>query len=322
MLSSERFECRPIPDWSTRPQNMASPSKKPERTEPPSGKGTAGRQSEIACMFGRLWLLLVLTQPGLCEPSPLSTRLGVADRFLAGHKWVEALGIYKGILAEQPACKEALYGSGWVYNQQGKFDLSVPLLTQASGSWPEDFRIWNELGYAFYRLGNVEKAGEAYTRAAELDPSFQSYRFLGDVLYDFKRETPLILAAYQKALDRGCRDPLVYYRMGWCLNERGEFLQAVVQLRLSLQGAPKMSASWLELGYALLRSGQIEEAVPALRKAVSLEPGLRLAHLYLGRAHLLQKDLTGAEKEVNSLRNLDPELSRQLQNELNQSKLP
>jgi len=273
-------------------------------------------------MSCRLWLLLVLTQPGLCVPDP-NTRLGVADQFLAKHKWVEALQCYRTILAEQPACKEAVYGTGWVYNQQGKFDLSVPCLTQASRRWPEDFRIWNELGYAFYRLGNVEKACEAYTRAAELDQtSFQSYRFLGDVLYDFKRETSLILAAYQKALDRGCRDSLVYYRMGWCLNERGEFAQAAVQLRLSLQGAPAMAASWLELGYALLRSGQIEDAVQALRKAVSLEPGLRLAHLYLGRANLLQKDLIGADKEVTLLRNLDPELSRQLQMELNKSKPP
>lgn len=274
-------------------------------------------------MSCRLWLLFVLTQPGLCEPSSLSARLGAADQLLARHKWVEALQSYRSILADQPTCKEAVYGTGWVYNQQGKFDLSVPCLTQASLSWPEDFRIWNELGYAFYRLGNVEKACEAYTRAAELDKtSYQSYRFLGDVLYDFKRETGLILAAYQKALDRGCSDPLVYYRMGWCLNERGEFAQAAVPLRLSVAAAPGMAVSWRELGYALLRSGEIEESARALRKAISLDSGLRLAHLYLGRACLLQKDLEGAQKEVNLLRNLDPELSRQLQLELDKSTPP
>lgn len=247
----------------------------------------------------------------------------MAQQFLAKHKWVEALECYRAILVDQPACQEAIYGTGWVYNQQGKFDLSVPVLTQASRSWPQDLRIWNELGFAFYRLGNVEKACEAYTRVTELDQaSFHSYRSLGDVLYDFKRDTPLILTAYQKALELGCRDPLVYYRMGWCLNERGEFAQAADLLRLSVREAPGRAAGWLELGYALLRCGQIEEAVTSLRRAISLEPGLRLAHLYLGRANLLQKDLVGAEKEINLLRDLDPELSRQLQVELNKSKPP
>lgn len=267
--------------------------------------------------FWRLWLLACLLRPAWCETLPVAAPLQSAQNLLSKQKWASALECYQGILSEQPGCQEAIYGAGWIYNQQGKFERAVPLLTEGSRRWPEDVAFWNELGYAHYRLGDVEKSCQAYSRAAELDQSsFQSYRFLGDVLYDFKREPGLALSAYQKALERGCRDPRVFYRMGWCLNETGYYAQAAQQLSLAVEGSPEMAGGWLELGYARLRSDQPEAAVPALRKAISLDPKQRLAHLYLGRAYLLLNDRINAEAEVKTLDGLDPELARQLQKEI------
>lgn len=268
-------------------------------------------------MFWRLWLLFCLLRPAWCEPTPIVSRLRMAENLVNKHQLVSALSLYQGILSEQPDCKEAVHGTGWIYNQQAKFERAIPILVEGTRRWPEDSDLWNELGYAHYRLGDVEKSCLAYSQAAQLDQdSFQSYRFLGDVLYDFKREPGLVLSAYQKALERGCRDPQVFYRMGWCLNETGEYCQAVQQLSLAVERAPGVAVGWLELGYARLRSDQPEAAIQALRKAISLDPKQRLAHLYLGRAYLLLKDRINAEVEVKALNTLDPELARQLQKEI------
>jgi arylsulfatase A-like enzyme len=101
----------------------------------------------------------------------------------------------------------------------------------------------NNLGMAFARQENFDRAITHYKKALEIDPDFAN----------------------------------VYYNLGNIFLKRGELNEAIKHYTKALDLAPDLPEAHLNLGNTLFKRGKLEEAIAHYNKAIKLRPNYREA---------------------------------------------
>ena len=220
-------------------------------------------------------------------------------------------------------------------------NASLTELEARAKTLPDDLHIHYLLGLRARQEGQLSQAYDAFTRAAELDPTDEkswlaSAETAGvlhgeqgafDLLATFLKNNPnssqahyALALLYQKRQVHGrayeeaaeaCRlDPK--NADAWRLKG----IEAIAWNRLpdaevSLREAVTLNGKdWrnpLGLGDALFELNRIPEAIPFYQKAVYLSPNEAVVYLALGRA-LLSSDVTAAQRALRQSIKLQPEL--------------
>jgi len=87
----------------------------------------------------------------------------------------QAVELVKKALRYEPLNGAYIDSLGWAYYKQGKHDEALKLLLRAV-KYEEDAVIRDHLGDAYMKLGQVEKARQAWQRALALDPGIKGVR--------------------------------------------------------------------------------------------------------------------------------------------------
>jgi len=144
--------------------------------------------------------------------------------------------------------------------EAGRFD--EVLRAFESGDFPQvefDPVVWNCVGLARWKTGDVPQALAAFERALAIDGEFAiTYHNLGTVHFD----------DFQKS-----RRP-------------ESFDLAVAGFQRAAALDPGYSPAFHSLGVAYVQGGDFTRAIESLEKALALDPGLDEAHFFLGSAHL------------------------------------
>jgi tetratricopeptide (TPR) repeat protein len=113
------------------------------------------------------------------------------------------------------------------------------------------------------------------------------------------------------ALTAGCVTP---YREGERALSQGRYNQAATYFSQALAEDPGRSDALLGLGMAQYKQGQFPDATETLSRAVAERPIDPTSRLYLALSYLQQDDLTRAEEQLKTLRDLkiDSRLGRQV----------
>lgn len=100
------------------------------------------------------------------------------------------------------------------------------------------------------------------------------------------------LEGYQEALDKGCKDPLMLFRMGYCYRNLRKDKKAAGHFAASMDGLkaayPKHKYNWLSRYYLaeiLAEEGLSERAKQQLDEAIKLNPSFEQAYLLYGNLH-------------------------------------
>ena len=104
--------------------------------------------------------------------------------------------------------------------------------------------------------------------------------------------------------------------IGADLVKQGKFAEAIPHLELALTRKPNNSTTLIYLGFSHrmigaefagdARTGEYEKALGYYRQAMAIDPDNKLLHEYLGKLHLLMRDQTSAQSELNALEKLCP----------------
>ena len=150
-----------------------------------------------------------------------------------------------------------------------------------------------------------EIARQLYSKAIQLDPNFArayaglALTYAADRRNDWKVDGAAALAtAFELAKKAQQIDPdisEVYFALAFVRMERGEFSQAVDELRVALRLSPSFADAYALLAGIQTYRGQPRETIPLMRIAMRLVPDS--GHLYfliLGRAYFFLGDATSA----------------------------
>jgi tetratricopeptide (TPR) repeat protein len=184
----------------------------------------------------------------------------------------EARDLFGRALSRDPNDPEALFALGLLSLQQGRLDEAENLLSRAVTVEPSSAVVHLDLGAVFSREKKFGNAEAEFRRAIQLAPN---------------SEAP-------------------YLALAGVSEDQGKQEAALGIYRQIARGAPDSANAQFRLGVLALKMGKGEEAIAALGKAVAAQPKSALAHAQLGLAYLESGNPTGARREIETARLLDP----------------
>ena len=131
---------------------------------------------------------------------------------------------------------------------------------------------WNNMGYAYYGLGNYNKAIECYHKAIELDPDYSHpWNNIGDI-YQRLGDWQKAMECYRKAiaLDPDYSHP--WNNMGDIYQRLGDWQKAMECYRKAIALDPDYSHPWNNIGDIYRKLGDGQKAIECYQKAIALDP--------------------------------------------------
>lgn len=199
--------------------------------------------------------------------------LGVS--YASQQEWEQAIGPleqFSSLRSKRPTAgmdnllETALYYLGKSHNALGRYTDAIPALSQAVKINPTDADSFYELGVAYARAGEFEKAIQSYENAVRFVPNFleayqgmvESYTALNQPKY----------AAYARGM--------VYFSSKDYASARNELEKAVQEL-------PDYAPAFIGLGLACEELGDLLSAEVNFQRALQIDPNNFTALQALGR---------------------------------------
>lgn len=206
------------------------------------------------------------------------------------------------------------YRKGFSNNALKDYTSAKTALQQSLVYKNDYFNTYLELGFAATKLKQDDEAIGYFKKAIEIDPqSHIPYNGIGEVYRDNKKDMTEAMNWYQKTLSINAMERKGNFGMGYCLNSKGKYSEAITYLKKAIEKEPDYVAAHVELGYSLYQTGMNTEAISYLNKAISLNPKNENSRYYLTLIYVSQKNKDKAQKAVDELRSLSSRHVSQLQ---------
>jgi protein O-GlcNAc transferase len=207
-----------------------------------------------------------------------ATELHRAGNFAA------ARGLYRQVLARDPAHTLALYRGGLLELQDGHPDTALALVEQAVAAVADEPRYQFVLGQSLQALRRWDRAIDAYELALKLQPDFlDAWNNVG-ICRQLRGQLPQAAMAYRQALLLESRNAGVMANLGTVLREMGELTEAVELLGAAAELEPAVASHRLNLGIAYWNQGDFPRAEHTLNEALARAPQDPDAFFNLGNA--------------------------------------
>ncbi|MBD2182347.1 tetratricopeptide repeat protein [Aerosakkonema funiforme] len=140
---------------------------------------------------------------------------------------------------------------------------------------------YTNLGEAYRRLGDVDKARKFHQKAINLNPGLQEAK-LGLALVEQESGNPKVaVAAIQEAIGHK-ENAIAYYYQGVTNYKQGNIKDAEVAFRKAIEMDANYAEAHANLGLILKQQGKLPEAIEQTRQALRIYPDLAQAHYNLG----------------------------------------
>ena len=122
---------------------------------------------------------------------------------------------------------------------------------------------------------------------------------------------------YGKTLQLNSNERKGNYGMGYCLNSKGKYSEAIPYIRKAIAAEDTYTAAYIELGYSLYKTQSDNKTETQLLKALSLSPKNENAHYYIILLYVTQRNKPNAQKWLNSMRALNSKYVTELEAKVN-----
>jgi tetratricopeptide (TPR) repeat protein len=226
----------------------------------------------------------------------------------------EAITAYKQCYENNNNNSDACYNLGYIYNGREEYNNALEWLNKAN-KIKESVDVYNEIGFAYYKLKKNDEAINAYKSALKInEKNGTAYKGIGDV---YRRnyspaKTEEAMESYLKAIENNPKSAGSHFGLGWCYNEKQNYEDAITMLRKSLDLDKTLVAAYTELGYAYYMTGKYEDGLATLKQGIQLDSKNTLCRYYSGLIYIKQKDIANATIMYNELKPLDEKLAEKL----------
>ena len=224
----------------------------------------------------------------------------------------DAIAAYKKCYLNDEENDDACYNLGYIYT-------ALEWLNKAN-KIKEGVDVFNEIGFANYKLKNNDEAINAYQSALKINSkNGTSYKGIGDVYrlnYSPAKITEAI-ESYVNAIEYNPKSSGSHYGLGWCYNEKSRYEEAIPMLVKAIELDKTFGAAYTELGYAYYMTAKYAEGLAALKAGLVQNSKSTLCRYYSGLIYVKQKDIANATIMYNELKPLDAKLAEKLLAKIN-----
>lgn len=119
-------------------------------------------------------------------------------------------------------CSQSLYMQGRHLSDEGEYDRAIEVLYDAIKVNPQSADAWRELGVAFYKKGDLDKAEEALKQASRIKPDARTSLYIG-LTYEKQDAYDQAIEAYRAALalkPRGKTNDMVRAHLDYLISRK------------------------------------------------------------------------------------------------------
>lgn len=209
-----------------------------------------------------------------------------------------AIKVLQKSLEIEPQNAETHLALSSAYLEAGNNEETIKASKQAILYRSKDTAIaYNNIGYAYQRLGQYGESASALKQAIELNPRFMTaYNNLGKTLFLLGRHQEAA-EVLQQAISMDPREFWPHMNLGGVYFALQRYKQAAEELKQATQIDPKSDNAFIGLALAYNLSAQYEEAIEAFTQVVNLKPqeanafhSRSYSNLYLGRGEAAAGD--------------------------------
>ena len=192
---------------------------------------------------------------------------------------------------------------GTLYYRLGEFDRAVDAYRRAIHLFPQDFEPHADLGTALMELGHLEEAERAYRQAILFNMNHpELYHNLG-VLKLKQGDRQEAFKAFQMGVKKGSRNIHTYWALGrlyWRGDQRQQALETFRQiLHLDLQ--QEDSEIYAQTGVLFNETGELDNAIRAYHKALEIDAHNALVRVNLGWIYYTRGQFDAAVAEYQQV---------------------
>jgi len=177
----------------------------------------------------------------------------------------------------------------------------------AAAESPDDPLLWNSLGAAFAKTGDLEKAIRAYETAIRIGPrSVATWLNLGSAYVETKQRAQA-LEAFRMVTAIDPKNGEAWKWQGVLINDHErDFKRAIAAYLEAVRNGEKGADLWSALGVSYLQDGQLEKAQDAYLQAIEREPQVALHRIRLSWLYLTQDRFDEAAQAAEEAMKLGP----------------
>ncbi|MEM7654515.1 MAG: tetratricopeptide repeat protein [Bacteroidota bacterium] len=213
--------------------------------------------------------LLLEWQVLVDEPAAILLQLGNLAQICGLHEISEQY--YRKSVAAAPDEQDALFELAFLLESMDRVKEGVQLYVDFLEEYPYAEMVWYNLGILYRKIGNYEKALEAFDYALIIqDDLTQAYLNKGLLLVEMNR-TKEALQAFLEASSALPNDAYILYYVGECFENLELFQEAIRYYGKASRLDPDFFDAWVGLGYCLEKKEKFLEAIHYYEKAQQLD---------------------------------------------------
>ena len=205
-----------------------------------------------------------------------------------------------------PTFSKPLFVLGKIALHRGSTEEARDLFGRALSRDPNDPEALFELGLLSLQAGRLDEAENLFSRAATVEPSSALVHLNLGAVFAREKRFEGAEAEFRRAIQLAPNSESPYLALAGAYEDQGKQEAALKLYHQIVRAAPSSGNAQFRLGVLALNMGKGDEAIAALGKAVAAQPKSARAHAQLGLAYLDLGDPTGAGREIQAAKLLDP----------------
>jgi len=205
-----------------------------------------------------------------------------ARTILRNKDWRDEITLWSKTFRQSPESSLVNNNLGIAYYRIGEYEKAVPYYQNAIRFNPQGIKAYNNLGATYYYLGQFNKAISYCKEAIRLRPHYPGANFNLALIYQSLGQYQETIYYYKRFLLREPDDLEVNFNLGFIYQYLGQFQEAIPYYKKALQVNHKIAQIHHNLGIVYNNLAQYEEAISSYQKAIELKPDLVEAYNNLG----------------------------------------
>jgi tetratricopeptide (TPR) repeat protein len=210
---------------------------------------------------------LILKRALTLNPDSAETLYLLGQVYKEESKPVDALDQLMRAHKLAPENTDVIYSLARVSMSQNYYEDSIPLLESGLKIAPERTDLHAALGESYFMSGKVDKAIEEFKQLIELDPSAQSYAFLG-LCYRQLGRFDEARKNFAEGLKKDPHNGACLFNLGYIEERQGNHAAAERYFQEVLRTRPDDPEALLELANLRITQKRFTEAAELLRKFI------------------------------------------------------
>lgn len=200
------------------------------------------------------------------------------------------------------------------WTQAGYWKNSITLLNHTIRVTQNNYTAYNNLGNVFELQGNIEKAGDSFKKALEINPHFHLAHTNLALTYIIQNRLDEAIIHINEALQIYPDSAQAYMLLGTVYKEKRNLKKAITYYKKAIQIHPNKPEIHFNLGDALALMGDFDGAINEFTAALKINWKLAAVHNALGYALLLKGDTSLGYYHLLTALEINPSYEKALQN--------